>query len=364
MIVPVKINGKEFSALIDSGATRCFVTRQCCNVAGLSCVPHDTFLELGNGTTALSRGMVQGAPIILASATSRIGLTVSHLLHDVDIVLGINWLKSVNPLIDWCSGRVYLPGAVHTALLEGTWLSSEHAIGTVKVLSDSAGLKSVEDSAVQNSLAILKTPKFWTAVNSRTNFSKGAVHQYRKEDRDCKISSRLFIQEDKNFGHLYIKKLKNSAAIPKRATEGAAGYDLASAEETVVPAKGKTVVKTGISIATPEGCYGRIAPRSGLAVKKYIDVGAGVIDSDYRGEVGVVLFNHSDNDFEVKTGRSHCPVGPREDCNSSSERDSSLTVYCEGQPRIWQHRIEGFVKRQERLLKSLCHAANARQANN
>ena len=101
LIVPVKINGKEFSALVDSGATRCFVTRQCCNVAGLSCVPHDTFLELGNGTTALSRGMAQGVPITLASATSRIDLTVSHLLHDVDIVLGMNWLKSVNPLIDW-----------------------------------------------------------------------------------------------------------------------------------------------------------------------------------------------------------------------------------------------------------------------
>ena len=96
--------------------------------------------------------------------------------------------------------------------------------------------------------------------------------------------------------------MKNSAAIPKRATEDAAGYDLASAEETVVPAKGKTVVKTGISIAIPEGCYGRIAPRSGLAVKNFIDVGAGVIDADYRGEVGVVLFNHSDEDFKVKQG--------------------------------------------------------------
>ena len=93
---------------------------------GLSYVPHDTFLELGNGTTALSHGMVQGAPITLASATSRIDLTVSHLLHDVDIVLGMNWLKSVNPVMDWCSGRVYLLDAVHTALLEGKWLSSEH----------------------------------------------------------------------------------------------------------------------------------------------------------------------------------------------------------------------------------------------
>ena len=208
----------------------------------------------------------------------------------------------MKPIIDWCSGRVYLPGVVHTALLEGKWLSSEHAIGTVKILSDCAGLKSMKNAAVQNSLAILKTPKFWTAVNSRTNFSKGAVHKDQKEDRDCNTSSQLFIQEDKNFGHLYIKKLKNSAAIPKRVTKGAAGYDLASAEETVVPVKGKAIVKTGISIATLQGCYGRIAPRSGLAVKKYINVGAGVIDSDYRGEVGVVVFNHSDKDLQVKQG--------------------------------------------------------------
>ena len=61
-------------------------------------------------------------------------------------------------------------------------------------------------------------------------------------------------------------------------------------------------MKTGISVAIPEGCYGRIAPRSGLAVKRFIDVGAGVIDADYRGEIGVVLFNHSDEDFVVKPG--------------------------------------------------------------
>ena len=50
------------------------------------------------------------------------------------------------------------------------------------------------------------------------------------------------------------------------------------------------------------GTYGRIAPRSGLAVKKFIDTGAGVVDEDYRGPVGVVLFNHSEDDFEVKRG--------------------------------------------------------------
>ena len=306
LIVPVQINGKMFSALIDSGATRCFVTQKCCTIAGLSCVPCDTFLELGNGTTALSRGKVHGAPITTASVTTRIDLTLSHLLHDVDIVLGVNWLKYVNPIIDWCSGRVYLPGAVHTALLEGKWLSSEHAIGTVKILSNPAELKDVQNDHVRNSLSILKTPKFWTLVNSRSNFLNGEVSEENKKKkespRDCSNSgSKLFIQKD-DCGYLYIKKLRNSAAIPKRATKDAAGYDIASVEETVVPAKGRTVVKTGLSIAIPDGCYGRIAPRSGLAVKKFIDIGAGVIDADYRGEIGVVMFNHSDEDLKVKQG--------------------------------------------------------------
>ena len=55
-------------------------------------------------------------------------------------------------------------------------------------------------------------------------------------------------------------------------------------------------------MAVPLGHYGRMAPRSGLAVKKFIDVGAGVIDSDYRGEVKILLFNFSNEDFEVKKG--------------------------------------------------------------
>ncbi len=57
-----------------------------------------------------------------------------------------------------------------------------------------------------------------------------------------------------------------------------------------------------MAIAIPENTYARIAPRSGLAVKKFIDTGAGVVDYDYRGEVGVVLFNHSDENFEIKVG--------------------------------------------------------------
>ena len=59
---------------------------------------------------------------------------------------------------------------------------------------------------------------------------------------------------------------------------------------------------TDISIAVPRGTYGRVAPRSGLAVKHHIDVGAGVVDEDYRGPLGIVLFNFSEVPFVGKTG--------------------------------------------------------------
>ncbi|KAL8026714.1 hypothetical protein ABFX02_14G046900 [Erythranthe guttata] len=101
---------------------------------------------------------------------------------------------------------------------------------------------------------------------------------------------------------LRVKKLSEKATLPSRASPLSAGYDLSSAVETKVPARGKALVPTDLSIAVPEGTYARIAPRSGLAWKHSLDVGAGVVDADYRGPVGVILFNHSDVDFEVKTG--------------------------------------------------------------
>jgi dUTP pyrophosphatase len=71
-----------------------------------------------------------------------------------------------------------------------------------------------------------------------------------------------------------------------------------SSSDIVIPAQGKAIVPTDISIAVPSGCYGRVAPRSGLAAKHFLDTGAGVIDEDYRGPVGVVMFNFSKVDYE------------------------------------------------------------------
>lgn len=92
------------------------------------------------------------------------------------------------------------------------------------------------------------------------------------------------------------------ATVPFRADPGAAGYDLSSIEELVIPAKSQGIVDTGLVFQFPSDCYGRVAPRSGLAVRNSIMVMAGVVDSSYRDSIKVVLFNHSDKDLSIKIG--------------------------------------------------------------
>lgn len=94
-----------------------------------------------------------------------------------------------------------------------------------------------------------------------------------------------------NLPKLLVKRLDKTAILPKKGSNLAAGFDLCANADIVIPKKSKGLVKTGLSIAIPHGNYGRIAPRSGLAAKNFIDVGAGVVDEDYRGE-GKFNFNY------------------------------------------------------------------------
>lgn len=99
-----------------------------------------------------------------------------------------------------------------------------------------------------------------------------------------------------------VKRLVSDATLPFRASKKAAGYDLSSVEDVTIPARGKSLIGTGLAFTVPDGTYGRIAPRSSLAWKNHIDVGGGVIDQDYLGEVKVVLFNHSNDEFKIAKG--------------------------------------------------------------
>ena len=108
------------------------------------------------------------------------------------------------------------------------------------------------------------------------------------------------ISEDET--ELKFKKLTGNATTPVRGSRYAAGFDLFSAEFKEILPQCHAVVNTDIGVILPRGTYGRVAPRSGLAVKKFVGVGAGVVDFDYRGNVGVVLFNHGTDSFCVKKG--------------------------------------------------------------
>jgi dUTP pyrophosphatase len=101
---------------------------------------------------------------------------------------------------------------------------------------------------------------------------------------------------------LQIKLVHPDARVPNRGSLGAAGYDVTSVKDIIIPPGQRSIVPTGLHIAVPHGTYGRIAPRSGLAAKHGIDVLAGVIDEDYRGEVGVILVNHGSDPFVIGIG--------------------------------------------------------------
>jgi dUTP pyrophosphatase len=98
--------------------------------------------------------------------------------------------------------------------------------------------------------------------------------------------------------------LKNGISEPTYGTAGASGMDVRSNEDSVIPAHGTKLVKTGLFLAIPEGYEIQVRPRSGLALKNGITVlnTPGTIDSDYRGEIGVILFNVTDTPFNITKG--------------------------------------------------------------
>jgi dUTP pyrophosphatase len=105
---------------------------------------------------------------------------------------------------------------------------------------------------------------------------------------------------------LNVKKLSPSATIPSYGSDMAAGLDIAASEAVQIMPRSRAVVGTGIAIEfygpNATNYYLRIAPRSGLSVKKCIDIGAGVVDYDYRGEVKICVINNSDTVFDINVG--------------------------------------------------------------
>ena len=107
---------------------------------------------------------------------------------------------------------------------------------------------------------------------------------------------------------LRFKQLDSRAELPQRGSALAAGLDICSIDEINIGPRERAMARTGLAVAIPPGFYGRIAPRSGLAAKNGLDVLAGVIDSDYRGEVCCLLYNTGDQPINLPAGSKICQL--------------------------------------------------------
>lgn len=101
---------------------------------------------------------------------------------------------------------------------------------------------------------------------------------------------------------LPVKLFSEDANIPTRGSEEAAGLDLYSVEDIVLGSGARELIQTGVGMDIPKGYVGIVKSRSGLAARHGLEVGAGVIDSDYRGEIKVLLYNNSLNTYHIKAG--------------------------------------------------------------
>lgn len=114
--------------------------------------------------------------------------------------------------------------------------------------------------------------------------------------------------ETSEIKELSFKRLDQRATLPTRGSNSSAGLDLYSIESVTIEPHQRALVSTGLAVAIPEGYYGRVAPRSGLAVKQGLDVLAGVIDADYRGELRCALYNTGDEPIQLPASSKICQL--------------------------------------------------------
>ena len=244
----------ETLALIDSGAGGKFINREYAELLGLPTQKLNRPVTARNVDGTVNKAGTITSYVDLPLKVDGRTVTTQLLITELGsqrIILGFPWLREHNPDINWQTG-------------EFKW----RPFRPLKV-------KRYHEEPMRH------------------------AKQLVKQELD---DMRQPIQSIEINGNLLVKLHSDQAQIPRRGSTSAAGYDLFSAEDKVVPPLGKALIDTQISIAVPPGTYGRIAPRSGLASKHMIATGAGVIDADYRGVVFVLLFNHSNESFEVKKG--------------------------------------------------------------
>jgi len=259
IMVTIRVHGTTrqmtIQTMSDSGATEDFIDKGFCSKYNIRTTRATRIREvyLADGRPSAMGPITHTAkvPIDIGSHRELATFQVAKLPNH-EVILGMPWLKQHSPRIDWGQGKITFETERYT-----TWCLKE-------------------------------SPTLYAMPED--------------EARDENLKVEFGVAQSKKDQRVEVKKLDPQARIPTRGSAQAAGHDLYANESKTIPARGQEAVRTGISITPPRGTYGRIAPRSGMAVKHQIAVSAGVMDSDYTGEIKVVLANMGNQDYEVKNG--------------------------------------------------------------
>jgi len=270
IMVKIQLHGEKESvtinAMIDSGATEDFIDREVCDKHGIKMIkaknPREIYLGDGKPSAMWPVTHMTKVPMNISSHRELATFQVANLQNH-EVILGMPCLREHNPTIDWNDKRITF--------------NSER--GTTWCLKGSPVAYAVpEDTALEENLI--------------TRFSKVQA----KEGPTTKNGPTASDQS------VRVKKLSAEARVPMKGSARAAGHQLYANEGTDVPAREQAIVGTGIAIGLPHNTYARIALPSSLAVKHRLTTNAGVIDSDYRGQVKVVLANLGDQPYRVEKG--------------------------------------------------------------
>jgi len=268
--VKIQLHGEKESvtinAMINSGATEDFIDREVCSKHGIKMIkaknPREIYLADGKPSAIGPVTHMTQVPMDISSHRELATFQVANL-YNHEVILGMPWLREHNPTIDWNDKRITFNSERCT-----TWC----------LKSSPVAYAVPEDKALKQNLIT----RF-----SKVQAKKGPTTKNGPTANDRSVR---------------VKKLSAEASVPMKGTARAAGHNLYAKEGTDGPARGQAIVGTGIAIGLPHDTYGRIAPRSSLAVKHRLMTNAGLIDSDYRGEVKVVLANLGDQPYRVKKG--------------------------------------------------------------
>jgi len=259
IMVQIRVHGIKrqvtINAMIDSGATQNFIDKGFCSKYNIRTTQAKTTREvyLADGQPSAMGPIIHTAKVPMDSGSYRELATLQVAkLPNHEVILGMPWLKQHSPRIACGQGKITFERERCT-----TWYLK----------------KAPMVDATPEDLA-------------------------REENLQVEFGA---IQSNKN-QRIQVRLLDHQAKIPTRGSAKAAGHDLYANKERTIQALGKGLVTTGISITPPEGTYGRMALRSGMAVKHQIAVNARGIDSDYTGEIKVVLANMSDQDYQIQKG--------------------------------------------------------------